>query len=456
MAGIGFELRKLLQKDSYFSLFQTYTYAGVISSGPWILSIISLLIIGAISASYVVPAVLVTQFQTSVTYLIALSLIFTGFSQLSFTRYAADRIYEKAHFRLLPNLNGLLFIITTVGGVTSFPLAIWLFPQNSLVFRILFASTFVTLSCVWAATILLSGLKAYRAILINFAIGYGTALFLTFILRGWKLEGLMLAFLTGQFVLLKGILIVIFRNYPSRNFVEFDFLRKNGMYVSLIFTGFFYNLGIWGDKFVFWYHPYTGTNVVGPLNASEIYDLPIFMAYLSIIPGMAVFLVRMETDFVEHCNDFYEAVREGSSLTYIQSMKDGMVRVARGGIYDIIKTQATATICVFLLGRKLLLMAGIPPVYLPLLYIDVVGAGLQVVFLGIINIYFYLDRRRRVLLFTSLFALLNILFSIISIHLGPYFYGYGFAGSLCVVILYAMYLLDRDLAALEYHTFMLQ
>ena len=36
MAGIGFELRKLLSKESYASLFQAYAYAGIISSGPCI------------------------------------------------------------------------------------------------------------------------------------------------------------------------------------------------------------------------------------------------------------------------------------------------------------------------------------------------------------------------------------------------------------------------------------
>ena len=79
MAGIGFELRKLMRKDSYLSLFQAYAYAGVISSGPWILSIIAVIFIGVFSLPVVVPRYLVSQFQTTVTYLIAFSLILTGF-----------------------------------------------------------------------------------------------------------------------------------------------------------------------------------------------------------------------------------------------------------------------------------------------------------------------------------------------------------------------------------------
>lgn len=456
MAGIGFELRKLMKRDSYFSLLHAYAYAGVISSGPWILSILAVLTIGFISLPVVIPPSLVADFQTSVTNLIAGSLVFTGLFQLAFTRYSADRIFDKAHHLLLPNLNGVILIVTCFGSVAVYPFAIYLFPDNSLLFRLMFAATFVVLSCVWICTILLSGLKAYKAIFLNFASGYAVIVILAVFLRPWKLDGLMFAFLAGQFVLLQGMLFVIFRNYPSRHFIEFDFLGKGRLHNSLILSGLFYNLGLWIDKYVFWFHPYTGIPGIGPLRTSIVYDLPVFVAYLSIIPGMAVFLVRMETDFVEYYDRFYDAVREGGSLSHIRTMKGEMICMAREGIYDIIKIQAIATILVYLLGPKVLAALGIDPVFLPLLYIHVVGAGFQVVFLGLLNIYYYLDRRERTLFLTGLFTLLNLSLTLLSIELGPFYYGYGFALSLCICIAVGMLLLDRDLARLEYETFMLR
>ncbi|MDD2735581.1 MAG: exopolysaccharide Pel transporter PelG [Desulfuromonadaceae bacterium] len=456
MAGIGFELRKMMKGDSYSSLIMAYAYAGIISSGPWVLSIIAVLLIGVISLPAVIPALLVSKFQTVVTYLIASSLILTGTVQLAFTRYSSDRIFEKQHNRLLPNLNGLLLVSMTASGVVAYPLTLFMFPEQSLFFRLLFAATAVVLCSVWITAILLSGLKAYKAILVNFALGYGTALLLAILLRHGNLEGLLLAFLTGQFVLLLGMQLVIFREYPSKSFVEFDCMGKGRMYRSLMLTGLFYNLGVWIDKFVFWFHPVTGSPVIGPLHASLVYDLPVFMAYLSIIPGMAVFLVRMETDFVEYYDKFYDAVREGGTLNHIQEMKDEMVRVAREGIYDIVKIQGLTTIVVIVAGRQLLQIAGISEIHLPLLSIQVVAVGFQVVLLGLLNVFFYLDRRKRVLLLTALFAALNLVFTLVSIRMGPYFYGYGFALALLVVLALGMALLDKDLKRLEYETFMLQ
>lgn len=60
------------------------------------------------------------------------------------------------------------------------------------------------------------------------------------------------------------------------------------------------------------------------------------------------------------------------------------------------------------------------------------------------------------LLLTGLFATLNLVFTLISIQMGPYFYGYGFALALMVTIAAGMVLLDKTLDRLEYETFMLQ
>ena len=114
MAGIGFELRKLLRRDSLLGMMQAYAYAGIISSGPWVLSIVGILVIGLMSVSMVVPEFLITQFQVSVTYLVAFSLTITGFVQLAFTRFTSDRLFEKRADIILPNFNGILLWVTLV------------------------------------------------------------------------------------------------------------------------------------------------------------------------------------------------------------------------------------------------------------------------------------------------------------------------------------------------------
>lgn len=456
MAGIGFELRRIIQKDTYWGLFRAYTYAGIISSGPWLLSIIAILLLGILSNPVVVPPFLITKFQTSLTYLIALSLILTGSLQLAFTRYVSDRLFEQDRNRVFPNFNGAVFVTTLVSGVISFPFAIFCFPEQSPVFRLLFGASFVVLCNIWVSTTLLSGLKAYRTILLLFTVGYGVTVILGLLFRPFGLEGLMGGFFIGQFLLLLGMFFTVAYSYRSDRFMEFHFLKKGTLPAFLILPGILYNAAIWADKFIFWFHPGTSQEIVGPLRASLIYDLPIFLAYLSIVPGMAVFLVRMETDFVEYYDRFYDAVRDGGSLQYIRKTHDEMVRTAREGIFDIMKIQSLAALLCFIAGPATLRILGISELYLPLLYIDVISAGLQVVLLGILNINFYLDRRKRTLTLSALLLLLNALLTGVSITMGPFFFGYGFAMALLTTVAVGMVLLNRDFEQLEYETFMLQ
>jgi uncharacterized membrane protein len=220
--------------------------------------------------------------------------------------------------------------------------------------------------------------------------------------------------------------------------------------------GFAYNLGLWIDKFIFWYYPDTSEMIIGPLRASVIYDLPVFMAYLSIIPGMAVFLVRIETDFVEYYERFYDAVRDGGSLEYIEEMRDEMVYAVRQGLAEITKIQSLAVLVVFVAGPAVLRGLGISELYFPLLRIQTIGASLQVILLALLNVFFYLDQRKIIVGLCSVFVILNVLFTCVTLKLGAPFYGYGYVAAILLTLCAGLYLLDKKMTRLEYETFMLQ
>ncbi|MFX7858454.1 exopolysaccharide Pel transporter PelG, partial [Acinetobacter baumannii] len=76
----------------------------------------------------------------------------------------------------------------------------------------------------------------------------------------------------------------------------------------------------------------------------------------------------------------------------------------------------------FAVGASVLRVLQISELYLPLLYVDTIAASLQVVFLGVLNIFFYLDRRRVVLGLTAAFVVLNGVLTWITLQLGPAWY----------------------------------
>ncbi|SEA85988.1 exopolysaccharide Pel transporter PelG [Paraburkholderia sartisoli] len=456
MAGIGFELRKILRRETLTGVARAYAYAGLISSGPLILSIFGILIIGVLSLAFVIPKYAIVQFQVSVTYIIALSLILTGPLQLSFTRFISDRLFEKRDDLVLSNYNGVVLVSTIVSGVCGIIAMACLFRAEPLLYRLLMVAGFVVVSNIWIAVIFLSSVKQYRQILLVFLVGYTCTVAFALLLNRHGLVGLLGGFVAGHLVLLTGLSGLIYRDYRSTRFISFEVFQRRFAYPSLAVVGLLFNLGVWLDKFMFWYAPGTGTQVIGPLHASVIYDIPVFIAYLCVMPGMATFLVRIEADFVEYYDAFYDAVRSGATLHHINEMRDMMVGSVRTGLYEIIKVQAVVLLLIVAFGAGILESLHISTLYLPLLIIDVISASLQVLLLGLLNVFFYLDGRRIVLKLTAAFVVLNGVFTGFTLWLGPDSYGYGFALALLAVVIAAVTVLDRKFASLEYETYMLR
>jgi len=453
MAGIGFELRKILSRDSYTATLHAYVYAGLISSGPWVLSIVSVMLVGVLSLGLLMPEMLVRQVLITVPSLMATSLILTGGLQLFFTRFVSDRLFERKFSRILPNLVGVLLLVTVSAGLLG-TLLLWVLFDEPLIYRLLVLANFVTLCNLWLVIIFLSGMKAYNRILLVMLVGYSLMVLSAYLLSFMGINGLLLALLIGHGSLLFLYLYDILREYRADTLVAFDFLDRRHVFPSLLLTGLCYNLGIWIDKFIFWFNPATSSAVIGPMRSSVLYDLPIFLAYLAIIPGMAVFLVRIETDFAQWYDRLFRAIREGETLQHIGQIKAEMTLSIQQGLLEICKVQGLTAVLLFLFAPQLLGWLGISSYYLPLFYIDLVGVSIQVVFMALLNVFFYLDKRAIVLKLCVMFVLLNGALTLLSLYLGPSFFGYGFTLSLLACVLVALHQLSSALDDLEYHTFM--
>ncbi len=453
MAGIGFELRKYLDDDSFTGTMKAYGFAGLISAGPWVLSIVGVMLIGIVAVSQKVGGIEVKQFTTSVTWIMGASLTLTGLLQLVFTRFVADRLFEGKDTTINPNLFGAILLTTISSLVIGVVLAITLFAE-SFAYEALMIANFVTLSDIWIVVIFVAGLKRFKLILVAFGVGYGATVVLSSLLMGYGLTGLLTGLLAGHALLLFMMLAVIIPEYPVVEAVRMDFLRRKQIFPILIFIGFFYNLGIWADKIIFWLYPGTSEAVIGPLRSSIIYDLPIFMAYLSIIPGMAVFLLRIETDFAEAYEGFFNAVRGNATLQEIETLGNAMVVAVREGIFQIIRIQGVTVLVLYLMGPKIVQWLGISEKFVHLYYIDLVGVAAQVLMLAVLNVAFYLDKLRDALILTFTLLITNTVFTLISIKLGPIYYGYGFGLSMTLTAFIGITLVSHEMDNIEFNTFM--
>ncbi len=454
MAGIGFELKKMMAGKGWLGVAQAYTYSGIIGSGPWVLSILGILLASALglSRSGVDQS---AEFMSSVTYLIATSLVLSGVLQLLFVRFMADRVYEGKAEWVLPNLLGALTIMSVIAGVIGSTIALLWF-RHDPVYALLMLVNFVVLCNLWLTVVFVSGLKQYQAVLLLFFISYALLLLLAWLLRTGGTLGGLLAVLAGHSTLLLTLLVLVMREYQGEAIPRFDFMQRRWIHPSLIITGVLFNLGVWIDKWIFWFAPTTSDTVNGVLRASIIYDTPFFLAYLSIIPGMAVFLIKVETDFVETYQRYYSAVNGQGTLSEIQTYRQDMVKSIRDAFKSIFFVQSLCVLLFFWLADDILAWLNLSPLFVHLYRIDLFATLLQVLFLTTLSISFYFNLLRQALWMCLLLTLANALLTLLSLWLGATFYGYGFALALLLATAAGIAALSAKLNRLEYLTFMMQ
>jgi uncharacterized membrane protein len=457
MAGIGFELRKILREDRLLSLTKVYGYSAILSSGPWVISILAIILVGFINLANMGETSDAFRFQVVITYAIALasSLIITGMLQLPFTRYIADLIFKNREDEILPSYFGAIFMAWALGLPVVIPFYMWVFSDQNLLFLVGVVSTFLVLCGVWISSILAASLKYYNGVVWAYFISYFLIVLCSYYF-GESIELLIYIFFLGNAVLFVILMTFIIKSYNSSIFMKIDFFLDENWYWSLGIAGLAYNLGAWVDKFIFWYHPATGHTVIGKLNASIVYDMPIFLAYLSILPGMAIFFYRLEADFAEKYDLYYDAVRSGGTLGTIRRYRREMVEVIRHALHEILMIQGIIDIALFLSAPKVFEVLNIPQLYLGLLYILTIGAMLQIAFMSVLALLYYLDRKKVAMWLCLAFFFSNAILTYASISMGPSMFGYGYTISLLLVFMASLIIIRNEMERLDYETFMLQ
>ena len=147
----------------------------------------------------------------------------------------------------------------------------------------------------------------------------------------------------------------------------------------LILTGFLYNLGIWADKFIFWYAPQTGVVIIDALHASYVYDIPIFFAYIAAIPGMAVFLFNLETTYTDAHQFYFDRITGNNTLAQINHAYVDLIRAAREAIYSAIKLQSVMFVFCLVISPLILKQFNLSLMYLPLFTVCLLSAGLNII-----------------------------------------------------------------------------
>jgi len=453
MAGIGFRLEKILEKDTYSSAIKAYFLSALIFSGPWLLSVITIFCLNYFSPKNI-DIFELTFFRATVVYIFAFSLIFTGFLYLSLSRYLSDKLYMKEEDALVPVFNSsslLVLVILTLSGVPFFAAT-----DVPVLLKFLPFMIYMTIGMIWLVMIFLTALRDYFAILRAYVIGSIITIAASIIMgRYFGIAGYFGGYLLGHLVILTMLSARIFIEFESKMSFDiylFPFLLKNKV---LVLTGFFYNLAIWIDKIIFWISPHS-IKVSGLLRTYPHYDSAVFLAYLTIIPALSLFLIQVETGFYRKYKGYYYQVLQKGTLSSIRKARANMSAQLRQSIKLIIVLQGVISMLCIVFANEITSALRLHATQVPLFRVSIMGAFLHAILLVAIIIILYFDFKAVALLVSSVFFVANGFLTYITIKLPLPYYGYGYLFSAFISVMLAFYVLDYKMNRLEYLTFALQ
>lgn len=450
MAGIGFELKKLIDENTFSGDFKAYFFAGIISSGPWLISIVALGLLWMFSA----PRIGFEEqklFRVIVVYTYAYSLITTGAVQLVITRFLADRLFLKQRNIFLPTYAGLMTLTAIIQGLTAS--IFYSMTDVDLHFKLSGIILYVAISLIWQTMIFLSASRDFFSIVTAFFWGFLIS-FVGAMLLGtnFGFNGHLLGFTIGQVIIVILLVYRIFCEFDSQVECNFDFLRQMNKYYDLFLIGIFYFTAVWVDKIIYWYSP-TGEHVTSLFYSQFPYDSCMFLAFLTIIPALAYFMVDIETGFYDKFKGFYGAIVNKGALGEIREEKKEMSGVLRNALMRLLVLQILITGVYLFFSPQILKFLQLEPMHLTVIRYAGIGTFFHVLMLVTIIVILYFDRRMIALATSFVFFITNTAFTLAVIKFYPEYMGLGYAASTFVSFIFAFILMSVSVRDIEYLTF---
>ncbi len=450
MAGIGFELRRMIdERQGFVAKVRAYSCAALIASGPWLMTILTLTLLN-VAGPYLGGTEGYSLFRALVTYAFAFSLILQGVVQMAVTRWVADQLYGKRYLDVLPAFAACLAVTGGVHAAIGTAFCVWAGFAARL--SLLVVSLFTIIGMTWIALIWLSLVRQYDDILRAYV--YGTLVAMATVLLVFLSQGtepILAAYTSGQAFTLVLLLRTILRGMETGEKRDYRVFRSLVSFPVLAGVGLFYNAAIWVDKMIFWFADGIGPHPL--VRYHPLYDTCSFLAFLTVVPALAVNLVQLETAFYEKYRAYYGAILAGSPLAVIEKNRRRMFESLQEGVVRLLRLQGAITAAVIIFAPLIVQGLELPEIAVRLFRLTCLGAGFHVLLLICLLMQMYFDLRGQALATSATFLLLNGVLAWWSVSRGIETYGVGYAVASFLTLLLGFVLLHRSIERLDYHTF---
>ena len=387
MAGIGWKLERMLERDTLGSTLQAYLTGVAVTSAPWLLTTAVLVTLRALSRGHVAADFVAVEQIITITY--AITLVLSAPIHVVVSRFAADRLFERRLDLIAgPLRRALTFTLVgflAVGTVTMLVL------RPPLDIAVPGALLTAMVAAQWLLLSVGGGMSTPAGVLGAFAGGAAISVLTAFGLEraaGLGARGYLIGFTLGQGVALVGMLLQILRSLPSGESAVPRGALRGALteYRLLAISALAVQAAVWIDKVVVWISR-------GAAEASTLASATA-LAWFTVVPAFAWIYVQVETAFYTVFRRYYRGIDSGASLAELETsaaaVKSEAGRLVRGAAMVQLVVTALA-----LIGAPHLVHAlELPPSTILSFRLALIGASFQVLTLLALLLLYYLDLRR--------------------------------------------------------------
>jgi polysaccharide biosynthesis protein PelG len=454
MAGIGFELRKLYRKQGLFNNLKAYAYSTMTTIGPMILCFILVLVQQYFMKDAGITYLQKELFIATIAYCFIFSIIVSSGLSLVVTRFIADQIYKKIYSAIKNAYYGSLIIMLPIAALLAF---FFLFNVNEPFFYKAVAYIFfVELVIIWIQNVFMSALKDYKRIFRSFFVATILSIIVSYLLYSFTTLSPVIVALLGMNVGFASILILnsyhfesVFPKTEDQHY--FKFLSYIKRFPSLFINGMLVYSAVYIHTFVYWFLSDNHVLISDQFYLMPFYDIPVFYAYVSVLPSLIFFVVIIETDFFEKFVNYYKNVTDGGTYESLQLAKKNMRKVLLQRIVFLAEIQLVFTTLSVAAGLTLLPKIGFSMQQIDVFIILCFAYFFFILMFVLLHILMYFDDQKGILVLGMSFIFISVIFTYLTMVLEIDGVGMFFASfiGVCLVLLRILYLINN----IDYYTF---
>lgn len=442
MAGISLQLRRMVRGNTAFSWLKGGGYALIISTGPWVLSMVAVALVAALLGG---DGSEHAAFFASVSYSQAASQILFMPVILVFSRHLADGIYLKK-----PEVIGeSLVAALLVAPILAYPAALILAPGSAALHLTMIngANAFAG-ACLGASQRFLRVLLAYAA---GYAVScLGVILALS---SGGSNADCVSGFLVGQCLLFALLMSGMRGELALLRGADFSWLAGLWRNPALSLGGLGLAAGLWCEKFAYWF--FAPDRVVTELGIGYCpsYDLPMFLAMLSATPGIAFFYLQLETGFADAMARLTDRLSFGAPLAEVDEAHAEVRSTVLRCLGMLCRAQAGITLFGLLFAEGLMEGAGVGAVQMGVWRVAFFAVFFLVLFVCVQALLFYMNAIREAAWCSLCLLALNLGLTAVFLRAGTAYHGVGFMIASAASLLLSLFFLGRAVTRLPMRMF---